>query len=119
MTITINIATSTGTININNNTDKPITSNIRLLNNSPNVYIPTKVCNTCRTIKCVTEFYKDKSKKDGYHSQCKICNDNRKQIYLEENKDQISNARNNIIIKTKIKLQSIEKNTMKKIKINY
>ena len=64
MTTTNNITTSKGTINIYNNTDKTIDSNPELLNNnSPNVCIPTNVCKTCRTIKYITEFYKNKSKK--------------------------------------------------------
>ena len=93
MSTTNNITTSTGTININNNTEQIINQNPELLdNNLPNVNIPIKVCNTCRTIKYVTEFYKDKSKKDNYRTQCKTCNDNRRKKYLEENKDQISNA---------------------------
>ena len=54
--ITVNITTSTVTINNYNST-----------------YIPTKVCNTCRTIKQLTEFYEDKSKHDGYQTQCKNC----------------------------------------------
>ena len=71
MTTTNNITTSTVTINNYNNTEQIINPNTELLNNNPlNVYIPTKVCNTCRIIKYVTEFYKDKSIKDGYHSQC-------------------------------------------------
>ena len=51
---TLNIPTFTGTININNNTDKTINSNPELLNNQSNVYIPTKVCDACRTIKNIT-----------------------------------------------------------------
>ena len=42
MTTTINITSSTGTINIFNNTDKTI---------NPFMYIPTKACNKCRLIK--------------------------------------------------------------------
>ena len=61
---TVNITTSTGTININNNTDQTI---------NPNRYIPTKVCKICHTIKQLTEFYKDKHNKDGYRYQCKTC----------------------------------------------
>ena len=41
MTTTNNI-TNTGTINIYNNTDKTI---------NPNMYIPTKACNKCRSTK--------------------------------------------------------------------
>ena len=54
MTTTNNITTSTFTIN-----------------NYPSTYIPTKVCKSCRTIKQLTEFYQDKSKYDGYQTQCK------------------------------------------------
>ena len=78
MTTIVNITTSTGAININNNSDKTI---------NPNTYTPTKACNKCRTIKQLTEFYKNKTKHDGYQSQCKIC----------ENK-----AKKNIIIKIKM-----------------
>ena len=61
MTTTNNIATSTSIINNYNST-----------------YIPIKVCKSCRTIKQLTEFYKDKSKHDGYRTQCKTCSNTRK-----------------------------------------
>ena len=71
MTTTNNITTSTVTMNIYNNPYQTITPNIKLLNNnSQTIYIFTKVCKTCRTIKYVTEFYKDKKCRDGYHTQC-------------------------------------------------
>ena len=57
MTTTNHITTSTSIININNNTHQTINSHM---------YISTKVCTTCRTIKYVTEFYKNKVSKDGY-----------------------------------------------------
>ena len=99
---TINITTSMGTININNNTDQIINPSTGLLNNnSPNVYISTKVCNTCRTIKYLIEFYKDKSKHDGYRSQCKNCHNNQKKIYAQENKDKIANKRKEYYVENK------------------
>ena len=69
---TLNITTSTGTINIYYNTDQTI---------NPNMYIPPKVCKTCRTIQFVTEFYKDKTRKDKYKSICKDCDNSRKKYY--------------------------------------
>ena len=73
MTTTNNI-TNTGTINIYNNTDTTINPNPKLLNNhSPNVYIPTKVCNICRRIKFLTEFSTRKISHNGYQNQCKNC----------------------------------------------
>lgn len=38
-----------------------------------------KECNKCHIIKEETEFYKDKSKKDGIRNQCKMCEDIRHQ----------------------------------------
>ena len=64
---TINI-TNTGTINIYNNNEQTINPNTELLNNQSNVYIPTKVCSTCRTIKYITEFSKRKVNRDGYEN---------------------------------------------------
>ena len=77
---TVNITTSSNTININNNADQTV---------NPNMDIPTKVCNKCRTLKYLTEFYKDKSKKDGYHTQCKICRSNNDKEYVRKNKDKL------------------------------
>ena len=48
---TVNITTPTTTINIYNNTDQTI---------NPNMYIPSKACNRCLTIKQLTEFSKEK-----------------------------------------------------------
>ena len=58
---TNNITTTTMNMNIYNNTDQTI---------NPNMYIPTKVCKTCCTIKQLIEFYKRKDSHDGYHTQC-------------------------------------------------
>ena len=71
---TVNIKTSTTTINNYNNTDQTI---------NPNMYIPTKVCKTCRTIKKLIEFYKRKDFNNGYHIKCKNCGINEKQEYYD------------------------------------
>jgi hypothetical protein len=42
-----------------------------------------KVCSTCKQEKEVSEFTKNKSSKDGYHNQCKVC---RKEEY-QRNKE--------------------------------
>lgn len=33
----------------------------------------TKTCNKCGEVKSLDEFYKDKTKKDGYYYPCKMC----------------------------------------------
>lgn len=39
-----------------------------------------KKCNKCNEVKPLTEFYKDKSKNDGYRAECKSC----KKMYAKE-----------------------------------
>ena len=93
MTTTNNITTSTVTMNIYNNPYQTITRNTKLLeNNSQTVYIPTKICKTCRTIKYVTEFYKDKSRFVGYAYRCKFCQNNSKKEYVKQNKDKVADT---------------------------
>ena len=77
---TTNNITNKDIINIYYNTYQTINPNKELFNkNHQNVDIPTKVCNTCRTIKYETEFYKERrTRKDGYQLQCIICDKTRK-----------------------------------------
>jgi len=35
--------------------------------------VKTKICSKCKEEKGVLDFYKDKTRKDGYRSRCKIC----------------------------------------------
>jgi len=44
-----------------------------------------KICNKCKKNKNIIEFYKDKSKKDGYRNQCKNCESNLKASYHTNN----------------------------------
>ena len=47
-----------------------------------------KRCSKCCNLKPLNEFYKDKSKKSGYKSQCKECNDTEtKREYQKEYRD--------------------------------
>ena len=58
-----------------------------------------KQCYQCKEIKLITEFYKNRSKPDGYHSQCKQCRSSAKErnkeliykkTYRDNNKDKIA-----------------------------
>ena len=73
MTTTNNITTSTATIN-----------------NYTTTYIPTNACYKCHIIKELTEFYKDKTSKDGYRTQCKTFIDNSKKEYVTNNKEKVA-----------------------------
>ena len=46
-----------------------------------------KICKKCGIIKPINEFRKDKLKKDGHQSHCKICEFKIQKKYREENKD--------------------------------
>jgi hypothetical protein len=63
----------------------------------------TKVCNKCNLEKQITDFYKDKQKKDGLTSICKICKNNILKIYKEQNPDKVKES------KRKEYLKNIEK----------
>ena len=51
--------------------------------------ILTKICTKCKTEKSITEFNKQKDKKDGFRSHCKIC----LSLSYNENKDKILEQR--------------------------
>ena len=46
----------------------------------------TKTCTKCRIEKPVGEFYKDKSRTDGYSSNCKVCKDASNRRFYENNR---------------------------------
>ena len=49
----------------------------------------SKECRKCHKVKVVSEFSKDKSKKDGVCTKCKDCDNKRCKEYRKENKDKI------------------------------
>ena len=77
---TNNITNSTITIN-----NYSATYHTHELNGS----IPSKACNKCQQIKQLIDFYKDKSKYDGYLTQCKNCDNTRQKEYNKQNTDKI------------------------------
>ena len=46
-----------------------------------------KICTKCQEEYTIDNFYKDKSKNDGYHTICKICSKVKKKEYYENNKN--------------------------------
>jgi len=52
-----------------------------------------KLCKKCNTSKDISEFYKNKNKKDGYHYMCKSCSKIELQIYRSKNKDKAKKYR--------------------------
>jgi len=53
----------------------------------------SKQCSSCGEIKQISEFYRQRSAKDGFKSECRICSARRCKAIYEEKKDQI-NAKN-------------------------
>lgn len=58
-----------------------------------------KTCSKCKETKELTEFYKHKNCKDGIHSSCKTCDNEKKKKYIEDNKE-------NVIIRKRTYYQS-------------
>ena len=55
-----------------------------------------KICYKCGIVKPLSEFYTDKSRKDGLCNKCKVCdNKKRKTYYLENRLKAINNIRIN------------------------
>ena len=48
-----------------------------------------KICNKCGIKKDKNEFYKDKTKKDGFSNTCKVCSRAYNKTYYEKNKEDI------------------------------
>ena len=46
-----------------------------------------KICNKCKQEKELTEFYKNKKRKDGHSTWCKECDREYNQMYYKQNKD--------------------------------
>lgn len=84
-------------------------------------YIRLKVCNKCKIERDTTQFFKDKSKKDGFHTICKICRKEYQKEYYEENKDRISeqhkqyNKENKDKIAEKVKIRRL--NNIEKVRV--
>ncbi len=68
-----------------------------------------KICPTCNQVKSLSEFHKDKSKKDGLHSTCKNCY----KIYYQTNSERLK--RNNKIYRENNKNKIKQKTTKYKI----
>lgn len=49
-----------------------------------------KTCSACKKEKYFVDFHKDKTKKDGYCNQCKICKINYLNIYYKENREKVN-----------------------------
>ena len=49
----------------------------------------TKKCSKCHQEKLINDFYQDKYKKDGLKSSCKLCVEETKKIYRQNNSDKI------------------------------
>ena len=48
-----------------------------------------KTCTKCKEVKAITEFHRDKSRKDGYRNVCKPCIISYMQDYYVANKDKV------------------------------
>ena len=55
----------------------------------------TKICYKCGEEKPLEEFYKDKTRKDGRHSLCKTCSNQRMKLYYQKNSEEIKNRARN------------------------
>jgi hypothetical protein len=69
----------------------------------------TKVCTKCSQEKKSCEFSKDSQKKDGLHSSCKVCVNNRVKIYKEKNPEKVKESKQKHYLKNKEKYSNLNK----------
>jgi len=80
----------------------------------------TKICSKCKIQRLLEEFDKDKTKKDGYYSSCKICKKKYHQEhrerhreyckgYFQKNKERIKKRQHNHYLKNKEKISKRDK----------
>ena len=50
---------------------------------------PFKICSKCKIRKSVEGFYRDRSKEDGRHTICKICDRETERLHLEKHGEEI------------------------------
>jgi len=63
--------------------------------NIPGAPIAKKRCTKCKQTLVVSEFHKNKAKKDGFHSECKICSSENCKEYRNENHEKIKQSQRN------------------------
>jgi hypothetical protein len=60
-----------------------------------------KRCSKCKEVKLISEFNKDKSKKDGHYYQCKECSRLKNKRFRDDNKPALSNYSKKIVSELK------------------
>lgn len=68
-----------------------------------------KKCTKCQEIKNLTEFHKQKGRKDGYRSHCKICIKEKSLNYYNENKEVILNSKKEYYIENSKEIKNKRK----------
>lgn len=71
-------------------------------------------CATCKKEQPLSEFRKDKSRKDGIHRTCKECNKNSQRIWYQKNKKKAQKESNKRYHKNKNKISARRKAQRKK-----
>lgn len=69
-----------------------------------------KICSKCKTKKDLNQFYKEKSRKDGYGMYCKECEKEYKKQYYLNNKEEIKKQHKQYNLNSKNKANIRQKN---------
>lgn len=87
----------------------PVKVVLRVFFNKSNIMANTKTCSKCGRELPISEFYKDKSRKDGYRSECKECSKLSKKKYNSEHREEINEKNRLYKSKNKEKILEIQR----------
>lgn len=75
-----------------------------------------KTCSKCKKRKKISEFYKDKNKKDKHSCICKLCSSNYTKRYYQENREQVNKQHKDYYLKNKKRIYENKRDYFKKHK---
>lgn len=73
-----------------------------------------RVCTNCNELKTTEEFYKNKTYRDGYSTNCKVCLRNKRKVYRQNNKEKVEEYRKKYYTPNPRVLVSKEEKALKK-----
>ena len=67
-----------------------------------------KICSTCKQMKCSSDFYKDSNNSSGLRSNCKVCQNISRDLWVQSNQGRLAELRKVYLQNPQVKLRRAE-----------